>query len=102
MSHARQLSSNKIQSILFEPEAGEAPGRIGACVDVDAIWPNLWLHDGRMSVDDDLTKIILVQEEVFPNPEHVPEPLLRQRDAGSHSGVDEKIVPAVEGRLQLL
>src|SRR5258708_24833193 len=60
--------SHECHIFTFQHETGQPPGRIGPRVDIDPVGANIRFHDRRVSVDDDLSETLLMQQEIFPYP----------------------------------
>jgi hypothetical protein len=69
LSAGAMVRSHHADGIAFECDAGEIAGCVGAGVDVDTLSEDLGLHDRRMSVHDNLLKIVsLVFEKLVSYP----------------------------------
>jgi hypothetical protein len=84
------------ESAAFDDQASQPAGRIGAGIDVDAVWPDVGLADRRVPVDDDLPEVVLAKEKVVADPKQVFIALLLKGNARFHSGMDEEEIPAGE------
>jgi hypothetical protein len=47
------------ERFMLNHQAGQAAGRKGAGIDVDAVWPHVYLAGGRMAVNDNLAEILV-------------------------------------------
>ena len=69
---------------------------ISACIDIDAVWADFGLPDGRVAVHHDLAEIFFVRQEILPDPEQVMSALLAQRNSRTRARMGEEEVPACE------
>ena len=79
----------------LQHQASQSTCRVGAGVDVDAVGANIGFAGRRVAVNYYLAEILLVQEEVFSNPQQIPLKLCLQRNARPNARVGEKKSPQV-------
>ena len=94
--------SNEPHLVAFEHQTSQASCRIGASVDIDAVWSNIRLYDRVVPMHHDLAEILLVQEKIFSDPEQVWLTLQLQWNSGADPGMDKEKIPACERQRETL
>jgi hypothetical protein len=92
--------SDKSDFVAFQDKARQSSGREGARVDVDTVWSNVRLEDGRVPMHDNFAKMVLAKEEILSNPEKVIFRLLGKANSRSNSCVYKEKITANEIWLQ--
>jgi hypothetical protein len=88
---------NDSDAIALENEAGQTAGRVCAGIDVNAVRPDVGHFRWRVTMDDDLAKVLLVQQEVVADPEQIMFALPRKWNPRSHAGMRKKEIAARKG-----
>src|SRR5258705_7710609 len=80
----------------FDSKAAQPPRRVGSRIDVDAVGTKFYVRNRVMTVHDNFSEFLFAIEKFISDPEQVIIPLLRQRNAGPHAGMNKAKVSATE------
>src|ERR1700722_1660000 len=84
------------QPVPLDDEAGELAGCVSSGVDVDPVIVEIGFAHRRVAVHDHLSKISLVIEKVFADPQHVLLALALERYSRFHPGMDKEEIAATK------
>lgn len=96
---AAKESLDELHVFTFQREACEVAAEHSACIEIDAIGPEIGRAHRRVPMNDDAAIMFCAAQERLADPHEVMCALLMKRDAGAHTCVAEEI--RADGKAQL-